>query len=804
MRALARRTDLIDIHVDPLAERRRRRRSLLRIGLPLGGVGLIVGFLLGIAIYAYSSNRAGVLGLSETLLHALQDRVALQVSAYLEPASQAVLLAQGMVGRGGATGRAEDAYGFATSVLAGTPQVANVLFADAAGNFMLVRRAVGGPDANTNPNPNVGATETKRVLVQPGQRTVEWVARDRAGAVLERHTDPSDTYDARTRPWFTGARAAEGVFWSNVYLFASERVPGITAAVRGPGAEPDVLGIDIRLDAFSRFLGELRIGRTGRAYLVSATGGMIAGPDPKRIVRERAGALAPATVEEVGDPWLAAGWDRYRVQGPGTRVVEVGGERLISIATPVAGAAPGWLLVIGVPEAEFSGFVTANFRRTAVLSLVVVALAAGLAVLLVRQGLRADRADRAAADRAEAVRRQGAAFAELAAAAARFDPDGTPPEGLAEALAEATGARRAGVWRLLASGQVLRCLDSFEPATSGHAAGVELSRQEVPALMEALARGEEIDAPDARRDRRTSALHRSLSATLGSRAVFAVPAVQPAPGDATPRAVGMVLLEDAGRDEAARDVARACAALLALRTPAADGTPVAVPGPAVAAPRAEPGDARGLDPALPVEAAQAAGSAAEGSPGTGTDAGMGAGRSVLVLQLPEAAVAQAGAGASEGLAHRVACAAQEIAAAHGIPYLKMLGTTVVAASGPQGGGGAPADEGASARLADAAIALREACNGLLEAEGGDPDFRLGFDAGPVQGGVVGTAPGVFNLWGEAVRDAEALALSAPTGGIQASERAYRLLRHAFLFRPRGLFHHPAAGEARSYVLAGRA
>jgi uncharacterized membrane protein len=36
---------------------------LLRIGLPLASVGLIIGFLLGIAVYADKANRAGVPGL---------------------------------------------------------------------------------------------------------------------------------------------------------------------------------------------------------------------------------------------------------------------------------------------------------------------------------------------------------------------------------------------------------------------------------------------------------------------------------------------------------------------------------------------------------------------------------------------------------------------------------------------------------------------------------------------------------------------------------------------------------------------
>jgi adenylate cyclase len=760
------RTDIVDIDVDPLAERSRRRNTLLRLGLPLVGVGLIIGFLLGIALYADTANRAGVLGLTDTLLRSTQERISLEISAYLEPASRATLLAHTMLGRGGATSRADEAYSFATSVLDATPQIANVLFADATGNFMLVTRAAKGPR---------GATETKRVLMTPSGRTVEWLSRDGTGKVTAQRNDPKDDYDARTRSWFTGARAAEDVFWSGVYIFFSERAPGVTAAVHGPGDNPDVVGVDIRLDEVSRFLGGLSIGRTGRAYIVAKDGEMIAGPDPTRILQTHEGKLESARIDGIGDADLIAGWDHFRTEGAGNRIIEVNDRRLISIVTPLARNGQDWLLCITVPESEFSGFVTANSRRAVLLSLVVVALAAGLAALLVRQGLRADRAARAVADRSAAVQQQSAAFARLATEVGMFDDTGSPPKALTETLAEATGARRASVWRLARQGQILRCDDSFEPATGGHVGGLELSRQEGPALFEALGNNESIDAPDARRDRRTIALHGSLMAPFGTTGLYAVPITQAG------RVAGLLMLEDARTDRAARDFVEACATLVGLAIQ--DAEPIAATsGPIRAASWAasEPAaDERGLDPSLavllPDDAAQVY-------------------AVVLILSLPEAATP---------LAHRIACVVQEVAAAHAIPYVKMLGTTIVAAAGYVAQTAAGVKEAAQ-RLADAAIALRERCAGLCDGDDGLATFGLGLDVGPILSARLGEAPGLFNIWGEAVRGADALAASAPAEGIQASEQAYLLLREGFLFRPRGLFYRPGTGEARSYVLAGRA
>ncbi|HTH98387.1 MAG TPA: cache domain-containing protein [Stellaceae bacterium] len=769
-RTLTNRADIVDIDVDPLAERSRRRQTLWRIGLPVGGVGLIIGFLLGITIYADSANRAGVLGLSDTLLRSTQERIALQVEAYLEPASHATLLATSMLGRDSATTHADEARIFAASVLQETPQVANVLFADNAGNFMLVTRTPNGP---------AGDVDTKRILVTPAGRSVEWTTRDRTGKTIASHQDPKDTYDARTRSWFTGARAKNDVFWSGAYIFFTTQAPGVTAAVHGPGPNPDVIGVDIQLDALSRFLGKLPIGRTGRAYIATKDGTMIAGPDPKRILAKKNGELVPARIDAIGDPQLAASWDHFRAEGPGDRVIEVDGQRLISIVTPLANNDQDWLLFITVPESEFSGFVTANSHRAALLLLIVVALAVGLAVLLVRQGLRADRSARIVAERSQAVQQQSAAFARLAAEAGKLGEGGQPPPALTETLAEATGAKRASLWRLSDGGQALRCEDSFEPATGGHIGGLELSRQEVPALIEALIAGETIDAQDARVDRRVAALHSSLMAPIGSISLLAMPIAKAG------RTIGTVALEDARRDPAAIDFARASAALLGLGLPALSASEAGLsepvpprPGTPVAPPEIEPVDAQGIDPALAlIDAAQPTQHCA----------------AVLALSLPDT---------TQPLAHQIACAMQRAADQHGIPYVKMMGTTIIAAAG-YGSRTAAALTDAAARLADVAIALREHCADLFEDTEGAMGFSLGLDAGTVTGAMLGTSPGLFNLWGEAVQGAGALAASAPVDTIQTSEQAYLLLRQAFLFRPRGLFHRPHVGEARSYVLAGR-
>jgi hypothetical protein len=146
---------------------------------------------------------------------------------------------------------------------------------------------------------------------------------------------------------------------------------------------------------------------------------------------------------------LTHAYDRFRIESAGHRVVDVGGQRYITAVTPITGAGRNWSTMIVVPEDDFVGFVASNNRRALWMSLAIVGLAALLAALLVRQGLRADRATRLLLERQSAITRQSNAFAAFASDTSLFDPAQTlPSRTLTETLTEVTRARRSSIWGL--------------------------------------------------------------------------------------------------------------------------------------------------------------------------------------------------------------------------------------------------------------------------------------------------------------------------------------------------------------------
>jgi adenylate cyclase len=761
---------IVDIGADPLDSQRRRRRALMRVGVPFAGVALIAAVILGIALYDYEANRAGALALSDKMLQNLEARISLEVASYLDPAVRATELVREMATNGVFGTERGVAERLAMTALAKTPQIDAFDFADSNGNFMMVRRGA------------AGGIDTKLIDNAPGARQVMWIRRNAAGEEVAREFDPTDDYDPRSRSWYTGALKAEGMFWTDPYVFFTGQVLGITAAIsyHGPRGNPYVFGVDISLQAISDFLASLKIGVHGRAALIDDSGTLVAMPDIRGVLRSKDGQLVPARIDEIGDVELAAAYDRYRIEGYGRRIIRVGGERIVSIVAPVPAAQRNWKMLIVVPEADFTGFLARDSRTTLALSLGVIAVAAALAALLVRQGLRTDRAARLLLDRSHAIGRQSAAFTALAANADLFDPkQRAPPHALTELLADVASARRASLWRL--EHGTLRCEDSYDRDSEGHVAGMELSQAEAPKFFSSLATGEAIELAEVVHDPRVVELHRIMLQQLGTRVLTVLP-VRSA-GQVT----GALWIEDPQSGATAHDFLRVIAGLMAIRMPAAGDAPSSrEAAPARTAVGAEPGE-RSFSDALALRGIDA--TTAEVYPAV----------AVMVVKFGDpVAMASRSSDAEPMLADTIACTLQRLATEHAIPYLKMTGSAIVAAAG-----WGSVDATATDRIADTALAVRESCTRVFEDAGLSPSFRIGLDCGIAIGSAVGEEPRLFNLWGEAVTTADIMAQSVTPGVIQATEPVHRRLARDFLFRPRGSFYVPRIGTVQTFILASR-
>jgi hypothetical protein len=545
-------TRIVDISEDAVAVRRRRRRALFRIGVPILGIALVIVAILGIVLYADSANRRGVLALSDDFLNTLDARIAQRVAAFLDPCERSLRIIRDIADITPSIERGDPAQRFALSALKELPQIAAFYAGDSAGNFLMVRRREGG-------------VWIKRIINDDAGRRVILIEQDTAGVETARREDPTDTYDPRTRPWFEGALGTDDVFWTGVYIFFSDRKPGITLSIRVPASNGAyrVFGVDVTLEELSRFLASLKIGVHGRSLIMDDQGHLIAIPNSEMTIKPTGDQFVAPKVDELGDAVLTAAFDRFRVEGQGRRIVEHAGVRYISSATlmpryissvtPMPETGRNWWILTVVPESDFIGFVASNSRAALIMSLSIVLAVVVLAALLVRQGLRSDRSARLMTERGRLISQQSAAYAAISEEMAQGT--GEVPQALTEGLVAGTGAWRASVWRLAEGGQILRCPDSYERDSRGHAGGFELHRRELPAFFELLESGEELSVPDAAGDRRTAQFHRMIMQSLGSHALTLLPLRR---GE---QVIGAICLEDPGTLEGTKDFLRTVSAM---------------------------------------------------------------------------------------------------------------------------------------------------------------------------------------------------------------------------------------------------
>lgn len=763
-----------------IAAAERRRRRLARVLFPLASVAVIIGALLAIALYSYEANRRGALALTEEMLHSLELRVAQEVQFFLGTAERSVRLARNFFAPPEADGSGRETLErFGREALRQLPHIALFMAADMRGNYMAVRR--GASDGSS----------TFIIVTDPGPRRLFRILYDAQGAETGRQEEAENNFDPRTRPWFRAALDDPNEAWTEIYVFFTDRVPGITiaTAVRRPDSgEPiGVLALDVSLDALSSFLDGLAIGRRGRAVVVDSAGRVIAHPNQRAILRETEGGLTTRRLDELGDPVLARAFDLMRLEGDVRRTEEVQGERHVILTTTLrATAADDWRVVIAVPEEDFTGFVALNNRRVLLMSLGVVGMALGLALLLVRQGLQADRAAQRLLDERASIAAQSAAFAELAGSTALFDPNTDLPPELAERVCAVSQAARACLWRLSGDGRALMLEDSFEAERRGHTSDATLLCEEMPALFTRLSTGEPLLTADAAKERATAELHRIWLSPLGSTSLIAVPIRHGA------RHLGVIWVEDARapQDEVLAFL-KPVSQLLAVRLAGgarrlADRAAAVQAVEAAAAPKEQEAQLAGnaLRDALPADVA------ADVYPQV----------AVMVVRFTDP-LALAGRRAAAVQGSLVEHLARELEAAGqkaGVPYLKLLGDEMVAAAGLSAEeSGLPAMR----RMAAFALDARRCCLALFEEAEAEPAFRIGLDLGVAIGSRVGSGSGFLNLWGDAVRLAGQMAASAPEAGIQATEAVYDALSGQYLFRPRGRFHMPRRGAMNSFILA---
>lgn len=118
-------------------------------------------------------------------------------------------------------------------------------------------------------------------------------------------------------------------------------------------------------------------------------------------------------------------------------------------------------------------------------------------------------------------------------------------------------------------------------------------------------------------------------------------------------------------------------------------------------------------------------------------------------------------------------------------------------------GGLPVPvDGHCEAIADMALAMLQAIDGLNRQHGWDVNFRIGVNSGPAMAAVVGRHRFSYDVWSDAVNIASRMESTGEPGRIQVTETVYLRLRAKYRFERRGELEVKGKGPTTTYFLVG--
>jgi PAS domain S-box-containing protein len=186
-------------------------------------------------------------------------------------------------------------------------------------------------------------------------------------------------YDPRDRPWYESAVKARQIVWSPIYLFAARPILGITASspiYNESGDLRGVIAIDLTLSQIGNFLRQLKIAKTGQAFILEPSGEIVATSTSEDPYISTDGKQQRIHAIKSQNPLLRLIFENLQQKYPNSASIPnyqqiqiewEGATQYVQITRLRNAQGLDWLMIVTVPEQDFRDRININTRNTIVL-----------------------------------------------------------------------------------------------------------------------------------------------------------------------------------------------------------------------------------------------------------------------------------------------------------------------------------------------------------------------------------------------------------------------------------------------------
>ncbi|PCJ52261.1 MAG: hypothetical protein COA79_24345 [Planctomycetota bacterium] len=346
--------------------------------------GLLLLTVLIIIFYTYKKNSENTISLSKDLVNNVVHHALEKTNNYFKPAIELTQVTTSLLENEEIQlPNSKMLENHLIEILKIHPQINMYYVGNEKGNFIMAYRSRNG-------------SITSQIINRTADKPyVEMKFRDSEMNIIETKRSEKIDFDPRGRPWYKGAEKNKKVFWTGIYPFFTSDLEDTTTSIISNNSETKfgltisspiykneneiwgVVGGDISINQLSQFLGTLKIGSNGKAFISNNANHLIAYPNLKYKSKNESDIME---INLIPDEWIKAGIQHYTTRSSEDFNFKYNSLEYIGkkINFPVD-FGNNWFLVVMVPIDDFIGEIKNTHKFNLITSLVMLGIAIFLA-----------------------------------------------------------------------------------------------------------------------------------------------------------------------------------------------------------------------------------------------------------------------------------------------------------------------------------------------------------------------------------------------------------------------------------------